>query len=82
MTRICRPDHLIAVLVAGLALLVLPACAGHKELKAPCSAGLQPYSYWSGSAFASMGCGAMLDVNPLPAMPAALVPPDSVIPEN
>ncbi|PSH63326.1 hypothetical protein CU102_23970 [Phyllobacterium brassicacearum] len=63
MRRVRPLKNLVAVSVAGAALLVLPACAGHKELKAPCSASLAPSAYWSGSAFASVGCGPMLKVN-------------------
>lgn len=54
------------VLAVGAALLVLPACAGHKELKAPCSASLVPSSIWSSAAFADSGCGPMLELNALP----------------
>lgn len=82
MTKICRPDQLVAVLIVGLVLLVLPACAGHKELKAPCSAALRPSSYWSGSAYASIDCGPMLEVNLLPATPVAPLPHVSDILEN
>lgn len=65
MRRARLLKNLVPVSVAGAALLVLPACAGHKELKAPCSASLAPSAYWSGSAFASVGCGPILKVNPL-----------------
>lgn len=58
------PKRLIAIAASGMVLLILPACAGHKELKAPCTAALNPALFWSGSAFAGSGCGPMLEVNP------------------
>lgn len=68
MTTVRLFKHLAAVVVAGAILLVLPACAGHKELRAPCSAQLSPTSFWSGSAYAADGCGPMIDIN-LPVLP-------------
>lgn len=59
------------MLIAALTLILLPACAGHKELKAPCRAA----SLWfSGSAYAGEPasgaagetdgpCGPMLQLN-------------------
>jgi hypothetical protein len=71
--------RLISVGLSGAVLLILPACAGHKELKAPCVAAPNPSLFWSGSAFAASNCGPMLEVNrensidphPVPDLPAA-----------
>ncbi|MBA8904146.1 hypothetical protein [Phyllobacterium sp. P30BS-XVII] len=67
--------HLIGIAALGAIALILPACAGHKELKAPCSAALNSGSFWSGSAYASEGCGPLLDIN-------VATPPAAAIVEN
>ena len=56
--------RLISIGLSGAVMLILPACAGHKELKAPCSAALNPSVLWSGSAYAGSNCGPLLEVNP------------------
>ena len=65
--------RLASIGLSGAVLLILPACAGHKELKAPCSAA-SPSMFGSGSAFAGSDCGPMLEVNPQISIDPHLVP--------
>jgi hypothetical protein len=67
-------QRLISVGLSGAVLVILPACAGHKELKAPCAAALNPSLFWSGSAFAGSDCGPMLEVNRQSSIDPHLVP--------
>ncbi|QRM32741.1 hypothetical protein JO965_25490 (plasmid) [Microvirga sp. VF16] len=53
--------RLVAATALGVSVLGLSACAGHKELKAPCSLS---GSYFSASAFAmDDGCGPLRLLN-------------------
>ncbi|MGN8119170.1 hypothetical protein [Labrys sp. 22185] len=49
----------LSVLLAGAGLLLV-ACAGHKDLMAPCSAAAD---WWSSTAYAATKCGPMRSVN-------------------
>lgn len=52
--------RLVLAAALGVSVLGLSACAGHKELKAPCSLS---GSFFSSSAFASEDCGELRLLN-------------------
>ncbi|MPR08659.1 hypothetical protein [Microvirga tunisiensis] len=58
MTRFLT--RLVIATALGVSVLGLSACAGHKELKAPCSLS---GSFFSSSAFASEDCGELRLLN-------------------
>lgn len=70
--NVCK--RLITIGITGAMSLILPACAGHKELKAPCSASAVPLRFWSAPAYAGSDCGPMHEVNPQISIDGQFVP--------